>query len=174
MNRTAPDIATEDGRLAILYVAPELLVWMCSGRFNTTENKLPADVQIVRLFIGHPSTLHVQPDMFGVILTSNEFAEVKTGEVIPALPPSRMDRLADIEKLEVNRNSVLVLSGIERPEQEVKQLRTQLDERLGPDSPSLILSCGLWDEAFLAVIDEDRMREHGWVRAASPDSHISG
>jgi hypothetical protein len=68
-------------RLARFSITPEVFLVFTSGWFEVIANPLPADAQIVSAFYDEPR------NCFTVVLTSETFAPVPEGAVIPDVQP---------------------------------------------------------------------------------------
>ncbi len=73
-------------RRAILFVTPDLIMWMGGGAFECVTHPLPKDAKRVGAFYDE------KKDMFGVVIESEEFEEVREGALLPHLPPPFFER----------------------------------------------------------------------------------
>jgi hypothetical protein len=74
-------------RLARFSIMPELFLVFTSGWFEVIANPLPADVKMVGSFYDEPR------HCFTVVLTSEEFAPVPKGALIPDVQPPLLKRI---------------------------------------------------------------------------------
>jgi hypothetical protein len=74
-------------RRAILQVTPEFFMWIATGAFEVVMQPLPPDAKLVGAFYDHHRNL------FGVVIESQEFEEVREGAILPTLHPPFFERL---------------------------------------------------------------------------------
>lgn len=76
------DENTDMSRQALIWMHPEaLLRFMTSKRWVIQENTLPEDAKF------HHSFFDPQRQVFGIVVSSKEFKQVKLGEPLPELDP---------------------------------------------------------------------------------------